>query len=94
MRSWTTGTARLKLKRGIRHWKGIHDGLALGYRRGAAGSGTWSARLRLDSGRYALQALGTADDYAEANGRDVLHSSRRSWKPSSVSEPRSVTTAA
>lgn len=63
---------RLKLKHGIRHWKGIHDGLALGYRRGAAGAGTWGARLRLDSGRYALQALGTADDYAEANGRDVL----------------------
>jgi integrase len=46
--------------------------LALCYRRGGQGSGSWSARLKLSDGRYALRALGTADDHAPANGADVL----------------------
>src|SRR5512134_808677 len=67
-----TRESRLKLKGGRRHWRAIHDGLALCYRRGGQGSGTWSARLKLSDGRYALRALGTADDHAPANGTDVL----------------------
>lgn len=64
--------SRLKLKAGRRHWRAIHDGLALGYRRGQQGSGTWSARLKLADGRYAIRALAAADDHAPANGADVL----------------------
>lgn len=64
--------ARLSLKAGQRHWRGIHEGLALCYRRGGQGSGTWSVRLRLSNGAYALRSLGSADDYADANGHDVL----------------------
>lgn len=64
--------ARLRLKKGVRHWARIHSGLSLCYRRGPGGSGTWSARLLLTSGRYALRALGLADDYAEADGGKVL----------------------
>ena len=64
--------ARLKLKAGQRHWRGIHEGLALCYRRGGEGSGTWSVRLRLSNGSYALRYLEKADDYAPANGHDVL----------------------
>jgi integrase len=64
--------ARLKLQRCKRHPKVIHDGLALIYRRPKNGSGTWIVQLRNDSGRYALQSIGTADDYADADGRDVL----------------------
>lgn len=67
---------RLEMPPGRRWWRGIHEGLALGYRRGKrrgnAVSGTWTARLRLSGGTYALRAIGSADDYAEANGADVL----------------------
>jgi integrase len=62
---------RLKLKRCKEHFKGVHEGLALVYRRPKEGSGTWAARLLLD-GHYVRQALGIADDHADANGRDVL----------------------
>ena len=64
--------SRLKLKLGRRYWRGIHEGLAVGYRRGKQGSGTWSARLRLTDGTYALRVLGTADDHAPANDVDVF----------------------
>ena len=67
-----TRESRLKLKSGLRHWRGIHEGLALCYRRGGQGSGTWSARLKRSDGRYALRGLGSADDHAPANGVDVL----------------------
>lgn len=63
---------RLKAAPGRRWWRGIHEGLALCYRRGKQGSGTWSARLKLADGRYALRALGAADDHGTANGADVL----------------------
>jgi integrase len=63
---------RLKLKRNLRHWKGIHQGLALGYRRGPEGSGVWIVRLQSEASRYKQQNIGTADDYADANGRDVF----------------------
>lgn len=67
-----TRESRLKLRIGRRYWRGIHDGLALGYRRGKQGSGTWSARLKLADGRYVLRAIGTADDHGTANDADVL----------------------
>lgn len=57
----------------------IEPGLHLGYRRLPAGPGTWVARRYLDAGKYTvqnLQAAGgrliVADDYADANGVDVL----------------------
>ena len=68
-----TRTARLRLQLGVRHWKKIGKGLFLGYRRTAAGYGTWTARLLLSGGRtYALKAIGSADDFQDANGADVL----------------------
>jgi integrase len=67
-----TRESRLRLKAGRRYWRAIHEGLALCYRRGGKGSGTWSARLKLSDGRYALRTLGVADDHATANGADVL----------------------
>lgn len=63
--------ARLKLKKGVRHWKGIYAGVAIGYRRGAK-AGTWSVRLLEPSGKYKLLGLGQADDYADANGDTIL----------------------
>src|SRR6185503_8352275 len=64
--------SRLKLRPGSRHWKAVHQGLAVCYRRGKQGSGTWSVRVLLSNGSYALRVLGSADDYAPSNGADVL----------------------
>ena len=63
---------RLKLKQGERHYKVLDSGVALCYRRTVGSYGTWSVRLVLVDGRYRLEALGTADDHAEANGSTVL----------------------
>ncbi|MFZ4553667.1 MAG: tyrosine-type recombinase/integrase [Burkholderiales bacterium] len=46
-------------------------GLSLGYRRNVKGNGTWKARLRID-GKYIEDTLCDADDFADANGADVL----------------------
>lgn len=70
-----TRTARLRVVPGIRHWRVVSKGIALGYRRTAAGYGTWSVRLLTVDGeheKYILRAIGTADDTEGANGRDVL----------------------
>jgi integrase len=65
-------TKRLKLEREERHFRRVQEGLSLCYRRAQDGVGTWSAKLRQADGRYALERLGEADDYAEANGETVL----------------------
>lgn len=67
-----TRTARLRLTGGRRYFKAIGEGLTLVYRRTGEGFGTWSAKLALPGSKYALRALGAADDYQEANGADVL----------------------
>lgn len=66
-----TREARSKKKKGRFYWRGISDGVALGYRRGKHG-GTWSARLRREDGTYPIERVGEADDVAEANGVDIL----------------------
>lgn len=64
---------RSKLTAKQRHFRDIGDGVALCYRRGAANrGGTWAARIRGESGKYALRALGVADDYLPADGQRVL----------------------
>jgi integrase len=67
-----TRTARLRLPLGRRHFKTISKGLTLIYRRTGEGYGTWTAKIALNAGNYALRTLGAADDYQEANGADVL----------------------
>lgn len=78
--------ARLRLKTKVRHWRGIHPGLALGYRRGGSGSGTWSVRYLQADGKYKLVAIGIADDHAEANGADVLTFAQAQKKAIEVGE--------
>jgi integrase len=67
-----TRAARLRLKRRREpHWRSISEGLAVGYRKGTKG-GTWVARhYSAEYGRR-FQAIGTADDVAEADGMHVL----------------------
>lgn len=68
-----TRSAREKLKStGTRYWRKISKGLALGYRKGTKVAGTWYARLAMADNRYAVQSLGIADDYEDADGVRVL----------------------
>jgi integrase len=48
------------------YWKSLGHGLAVGYRRGR-----WWVRERTE-GRYRKRSLGEADDFADADGQDVL----------------------
>jgi integrase len=67
-----TRTARLKLavaKKPI--FTKIGPGLSLGYRRNAT-AGTWVARVANGKGGNWTRALGSADDFADADGREVL----------------------
>jgi integrase len=67
-----TRTARLKLpvtRKPV--WLTIGPGLGLGYRRNRT-EGNWTVRLADGKGGYSIRNIGTADDYAEATGGDVL----------------------
>ena len=65
-----TRTNRLELsKRNKPYWKAVHEGLHVGYRRT---SSKWLARIYLGEGKYNTQVIGSADDFAEENGVDVL----------------------
>lgn len=65
-------TNRLKLPLRERKYKVLDTGVALCYRRTSADFGTWAVRLASSEGKYTLETLGTADDYAEANGETIL----------------------
>jgi integrase len=66
-----TRTARLKVAQGKRHFVNIGEGLALAYRRTERGYGTWQARY-WNGHKYEYSNIGSADDYVDANGVDVL----------------------
>jgi integrase len=69
-----TRAARLRLEpRGKPYWRVIETGLHVGYRRLRQGGGTWIARRFIGQGRYLEVALGTADDFQEADGGAVLN---------------------
>lgn len=53
------------------YWRLLHQGLYIGYRKGARG-GVWIAR-HWQAGAYRKEAIGRADDYEEADGRTVFH---------------------
>jgi integrase len=65
-------TERLRLPVNERHYQKIEPGVALCYRRGPKGAGTWSVRLKLASGRYVLELLGYADDHSDGDGANGL----------------------
>ena len=67
-------TQRLQLKRETYHWMRLGEGIALGYRRGKVGFGSWTLRVLEDriAGRYATNRIGRADDYENADGVEVL----------------------
>lgn len=65
----TTRAARAKLAPGL-HWRGIDNGVHLGYRRSRRG-GEWLVRWRAGAG-YKRQDIGTADDVLAADGQSTL----------------------
>jgi integrase len=67
--------ARGKLApRGKPYWRLIEDGLHLGYRRLKGGrAGTWCLRSYLGDKRHAVEGIGSADDYSDANGITILN---------------------
>lgn len=69
-----TRAARLRLKtRREPYWRTIHEGAALGYRKGIRG-GTWIARnYSPENGRRYHALDGAPDDHAEADGLSVLN---------------------
>ena len=50
----------------------VGEGIGCGYRRNARGAGNWTARLADGQGGYALKNIGTADDFEDADGRQIL----------------------
>lgn len=67
-----TRTARASLKAGKRYWQPVGKGLALGYRKGK-NVGAWYVRQAQPGNRYAIEAVGSADDHREADGLTVLN---------------------
>ena len=64
-------TARLKLRPDRIHRCSLGGKLSLSYRKGSGG-GRWGLRIYLGNERYTTEALGEADDLADANGSSVL----------------------
>jgi integrase len=50
----------------------VDRGLHIGYRRLAGKPGTWTARVYAGNQTYVVERVGTADDYADADGIAVL----------------------
>jgi integrase len=70
--SFETPTARLKKEpRRKPYWFSIARRVALGYRRNANGEGSWSVRVTNGNAQW-TKLIAAANDYREANGRDVL----------------------
>ena len=64
--------ARLKLKvRGKPYWRSIGFGLHVGYRKGKDAR-RWVARVYVGGGQYVVETMGQADDFADADGFEVL----------------------
>jgi len=96
-----TRTERAKLEpQGTPYWVVLEKGRSLGYRKGKR-SGEWVARHHDPTGqpRHLHHGLGSADDYADADGVDVLdytqaQAAARKWfEVARKAAPRAVTVA-
>ena len=65
-------TARSKLDvRSKPYWRTISEGRHIGYRKNK-NTGTWCARLRLDTGQYRECSIGSADDILDKDGVNIF----------------------
>jgi integrase len=68
-----SGRAGLKASPPNPYWLVVAPNQAIGYNKPKKGAGTWRARLYLPESRsFKMKALGTADDYRDANGTTIL----------------------
>jgi integrase len=68
-----TRTARQGLKiRSKPYYRGITEGLHLGYRRLRGADGSWTARIYVGDQQYITEKIGIADDLNDADGVAVL----------------------
>jgi len=68
-----SGRAGLKAAPPNPYWLVVAPNQAIGYHKPKKGAGTWRARLYLPESRsFKMKALGTADDYQDANGTTIL----------------------
>jgi integrase len=65
------GRSKLPVQ-GKPHWRMIEPGAHIGYRRLRGRPGTWTSRVYLGNGQYAIERIGSADDLADADGVAVL----------------------
>jgi hypothetical protein len=93
-----TRSARARLAaRREPYWRSISDGFGVGYRKGSKG-GTWIARHYTPVAGRRFNALGTADDVADADGVHVLTFSQaqeaaRAWFAALARQDRNETIA-
>ena len=68
-----SGRAGLKASPSNPYWLVVAPNQAVGYNKPKKGAGTWRARLYLPESRsFKMKALGTADDFRDADGATVL----------------------
>ena len=68
-----SGRAGLKSSPSNPYWLVVAPNQAIGYNKPKKGAGTWRARLYLPESRsFKMKALGTADDFRDADGASVL----------------------
>jgi len=68
-----SGRADLKASPPNPYWLVMAPNQAIGYNKPKKGAGTWRARLYLPESRsFKMKALGTADDYQDADGTTIL----------------------
>jgi integrase len=96
--------------RGKPHYRLLEPGLHIGYRRlkgrkgGPAVAGTWVARHYIGSQSYAVEKIGTADDFSDADGTIILsfaqaqdkaraHMVRRAQSANGIAGPLTVQAA-
>ena len=74
VRDYQLGSPEARSKLAKRHkpyWRGIIEGLHVGYRKGNRG-GVWYGRKYVDEGNYKVWRIALADDIVESDDEDVL----------------------
>jgi integrase len=86
--------ARERLKpRGKPYWRGLDQGLHVGYRRLKGASGRWAVRFYAGDQSYVTETIATADDLSDANGVDVLDWQQAQDKARALRDARAQETA-
>ena len=91
-----TRSARARLTVARFHWRAVAPGLALGYRRGKRGYGSWTVRALADraAGAYETHRIGFADDTQDADGAGILTYHQASERARALATDKSGTAPA